>query len=48
LLARTHVPKNVQIITIGPSTTLAAHEAGLHVDGEAAGRDLEGMIEAIP
>ena len=48
LLARTHVPKKVQIITIGPSTTRAAHEAGLHVDGEAAGRDLEGMIEAIP
>ena len=48
LLARAHVPKNVQIITIGPSTTRAAHEAGLHVDGEAAGRNLQGMIEAIP
>jgi uroporphyrinogen-III synthase len=48
LLARVHVPKNVQIITIGPSTTRAAQEAGLCVDGEATVRDLKGMIEAIP
>ena len=48
LLARAHVPAGVPIITIGPSTTRAAREAGLRVDGEAVGRDLEGMIEAIP
>ena len=48
LLARAHVPESVSIITIGPSTTRAAREAGLRVAGEAAGRDLEGMIEAIP
>jgi len=48
LLARAHVPESVPIITIGPSTTRAAREAGLRVAGEAAGRDLEGMIEAIP
>ncbi len=48
LLARAHVPENVPIITIGPSTTRAARAAGLRVDGEAAGRDLDGMIEAIP
>ncbi len=48
LLARAHVPESVPIITIGPSTTRAAREAGLRVDGEATGRDLEGMIEAIP
>ncbi len=48
LVARARVPESVPIITIGPSTTRAARKAGLRVDGEAAGRDLEGMIEAIP
>ena len=48
LLARARVPEGVGIITIGPSTTRAAREAGLRVDGEACRRDLEGMIEAIP
>ncbi len=48
LLAQAHVPEHVDIITIGPSTTRAAREAGLRVDAEASRRDLEGMIEAIP
>ncbi len=48
LLARAVVPDAARIITIGPSTSEAARDAGLRVDGEAATRSLEGMIEAMP
>ncbi len=48
LLARAVVPDAAHIITIGPSTSEAARAAGLRVDGEAAARSLEGMIEVIP
>ena len=48
LLARASVPAAARIITIGPSTSEAARDAGLRVDGEAVGRGLEAMIEATP
>ena len=48
LLARAVVPDDARIITIGPSTSEAVRDAGLRVDGEAATRSLEGMIEAMP
>ena len=48
LLARAVVPAAAHIITIGPSTSAAARDAGLTVHGEAAGRGLEAMIEAMP
>lgn len=48
LLARAGVPPTARIITIGPSTSEAARDAGLRVDGEAVGRGLEAMIEATP
>lgn len=48
LLARARVPGAARIITIGPSTSEAARDAGLRVDAEAAGRGLEAMIEATP
>jgi uroporphyrinogen-III synthase len=48
LLARAVVPDGVHIITIGPTTSEAARDAGLTVHGEAAGRGLEAMIEAMP
>ena len=48
LLARARVPADAHIITIGPSTSEAARDAGLDVAGEAAGRGLEAMIEAMP
>jgi len=47
LLARAVVPDAARIITIGPSTSAAARDAGLAVHGEAAGRSLEAMIEAM-
>ncbi len=48
LLARAVVPDDARIITIGPSTSETVRDAGLRVDGEAAARSLEGMIEAMP
>jgi uroporphyrinogen-III synthase len=48
LLARAAVPATARIITIGPSTSAAARDAGLAVHGEAAARSLEAMIEAMP
>ena len=48
LVARADVPNDVRVITIGPSTTAAARQAGLHVDGEATGRGLDALIEALP
>ncbi|MGD8815756.1 MAG: uroporphyrinogen-III synthase [Acidobacteriota bacterium] len=47
LLARAVVPGAAHIITIGPSTSAAARDAGLAVHGEAAARSLEAMIEAM-
>lgn len=38
----------VPVITLGPSTTRAARDAGLQVAGEAQERSLEGMLKAIP
>jgi uroporphyrinogen-III synthase len=48
LLARAVVPAGARIITIGTTTSAAVRAAGLPVHGEAAGRSLEAMIEAIP
>jgi uroporphyrinogen-III synthase len=48
LLARARVPEGAAVITIGPTTSEAARAGGLRVAGEAAGRGLQAMIEAIP
>jgi uroporphyrinogen III methyltransferase/synthase len=48
LLGRARVPERTAIVTIGPSTTAAVRDAGLRVAGEAATRDLLGMLRAIP
>jgi len=48
LLARARVPADAAVITIGPTTSEAARAGGLRVAGEAAGRGLQAMIEAIP
>jgi uroporphyrinogen-III synthase len=48
LAGRARVPARAQIVTIGPSTTAAAREAGLRVAGEAVTRDLHGLLRAIP
>ena len=48
LMARAEVTDEIHIITIGPSTTAAARQAGLRIDGEATGRGLEALIEAMP
>jgi len=48
LLARADVADDIHVITIGPSTTAAARQAGLRVDGEATERGLEALIEAMP
>jgi uroporphyrinogen-III synthase len=48
LLARARVPDGAAVITIGPTTSEAARARGLRVAGEAAGRGLQAMIEAIP
>lgn len=46
LVARAVVPPDARIITIGPTTSAAAREAGLRVTAEAAQRGLQAMIEA--
>ena len=48
LVAGARLPARARIITIGPSTTAAAREAGLTVAGEAVTRDLAGLLRAIP
>jgi len=48
LVRRSTIPDDIPIITIGPSTSKAARTAGLHVTGEAARPDLEGLLEALP
>ena len=48
LANRALVPADVQVITIGPTTTAAAAAAGLTVSAEARHPDLDGMLEAIP
>lgn len=37
----------IPAVTIGPQTTAAAREAGLHVVAEAARHDLGGLVEAV-
>jgi uroporphyrinogen-III synthase len=37
----------VPVVSIGPETTRAAHTAGLHVVGQAATHDLEGLLTAL-
>jgi uroporphyrinogen-III synthase len=48
LMGRVRVPREAHVVTLGPSTTQAAREAGLPVAGEAATRDLLGLLRAIP
>ena len=48
LVAGARVPSRARVVTLGPSTTAAAREAGLTVAGEAATRDLAGLLRAIP
>ena len=48
LVGRVRVPARARIVTLGPSTTAAARSAGLSVAGEAATRDLLGLLRAIP
>lgn len=46
LVARAVVPPDARIVTIGPTTSAAAREAGLQVTAEATHRGLRAMIEA--
>jgi len=48
LLGRVRIPLHALVVTLGPSTTAAARDAGLRVSGEAATRDLLGLLRAIP
>ncbi|MFN8179196.1 MAG: uroporphyrinogen-III synthase [bacterium] len=48
LVGRVRLPRGAHVVTLGPSTTAAAREAGLPVAGEAATRDLLGLLRAIP
>jgi uroporphyrinogen-III synthase len=48
LLNQALVPRGAAIITIGPTTTEAAHRAGLQVTAEAPSPSLGAMLEAIP
>jgi uroporphyrinogen-III synthase len=45
-LART-TARTVPVVVIGPQTASAAHELGLDVAAEAAGHDLDGLLEAL-
>ena len=48
LLNKASVPAGIPLISIGPSTTEAAVEAGLTVSSEATTRSLEGLLNALP
>ena len=48
LVGRVRIPARAHVVTIGPSTTAAARDAGLVVAGEAVTRDLLGLLRAIP
>jgi uroporphyrinogen III methyltransferase / synthase len=41
------LPDRARVVSIGPVTSEAAREAGLHVDVEAKRHDIEGLIEAL-
>ena len=47
LLNRAIVPPHARVITVGPTTSLAAKAAGLRVAAEARTPTLEGMLEAM-
>ncbi len=47
LLNRARVPASFPVLTIGPSTTAAAKNAGLKVLAEARERHLEAMLDAL-
>ena len=47
LLNQASVPSGVPLISIGPSTTAAATEAGLTVTSEATTRSLGGLLSAL-
>ena len=47
LLNQASVPSDMPVISIGPSTTEAASEAGLTVTSEATTRSLEGLLNAL-
>jgi len=40
-------PRSARIVSIGPVTSEAAHEAGLAVDVEASRHDPSGLVEAL-
>jgi uroporphyrinogen III methyltransferase / synthase len=42
-----HFPSDARVVSIGPVTSKAAHEAGLRVDVEAERHDIEGLLAAI-
>lgn len=48
LAAQATFPSNVQLVSIGPSTSEAIREAGWELTAEAKSRDLEGLLEAMP
>ncbi|HEX2436200.1 MAG TPA: uroporphyrinogen-III synthase, partial [Solirubrobacterales bacterium] len=41
------LPRRARVVSIGPVTSAAAHEAGLEVDVEAERHDIEGLVEAL-
>jgi uroporphyrinogen III methyltransferase/synthase len=40
-------PRRARVVSIGPVTSAAAHEAGLEVDVEAERHDIDGLVEAL-
>lgn len=48
LVARAEIGPQTAVITIGPTTSAAAREAGLRVTAESRERSLDGLLEAIP
>jgi uroporphyrinogen-III synthase len=47
LLNRAVLPDSIQLISIGPTTTAAAHAAGLRVFAEAQSRGLDAMLQTL-
>jgi uroporphyrinogen-III synthase len=47
LLNQAHVPKNVKVVTIGPTTSQAVQEAGLTVSAEATEPSVDALLKAL-